>query len=151
MGEPGEPDERKLARIFQAELGQLEAMRGFVELVAAELGASETAAHDAALATDEATCNLIEHGYRREGGPIEICVERVGGDLLIRIRDRAPRFDPTVYPAPDLTVPLEQRKPGGFGIYLMKQVMDEVVYRPMPDGRNELLLVRRSAFTSEGA
>ncbi len=72
-------------------------------------------------------------------------------DLLIRIRDRAPAFDPTAYPAPDLTVPLEQRKPGGFGIYLMRQVMDDVSYRRMPDGRNELLLVRRSAFDRESS
>ncbi len=54
-------------------------MRQFVEVRAAELGAVEAAVHDAALATDEAVCNLVEHGYERKDGPIEICVERAGG------------------------------------------------------------------------
>jgi anti-sigma regulatory factor (Ser/Thr protein kinase) len=124
-------------------------MRGFVEIVAEELGAAVDAVHDAALATDEAVCNIIGHGYAGESGQIELCVERSGRDLLVRIRDQAPAFDPTAYPAPDLTVPLEQRRPGGFGIYLMRRVMDDVSYRSMPDGRNELLLVRRSAFDRE--
>ena len=129
----------------------MEAMRGFVEIASAELGAGDAAIHDAALATEEAVCNIIEHGYGGNGGQIDLCVERSGKDLLIRIRDQAPAFDPTAYPAPDLTVPLEQRKPGGFGIYLMRHVMDDVSYHTSPDGWNELLLVRRSVFEGECA
>jgi len=46
-------------------------------------------------------------------------------------------------------VSLEQRRPGGLGIYLIRQVMDEVTYRRLPEGGNELLLVRRTALGSE--
>ena len=136
-------------RVFPAEVGRLGVVREFVEATVAGFGADESLVHDAALAADEAVCNIIVHGYQRLGGEIELCIARAGSDLVIRIRDRAPAFDPTAYPAPDLAVSLEQRKPGGLGIYLIRQVMDEVTYRRIPEGGNELLLVRRTALGSE--
>ena len=36
---------------------------------------------------------------------------------------------PTSVPDPDLTLPLEQRTPGGLGIHLMRNVMDRLQYR----------------------
>jgi anti-sigma regulatory factor (Ser/Thr protein kinase) len=126
-------------------------MRAFVEDQATRLGAKQSVVHDAALASDEAVCNLVTHGYGHRGGPIDLSVERSGADLIVRIRDQAPAFDPTNYPAPDLSVPLEKRRPGGFGIFLIRQVMDEVLYRQLPDGRNELVLVRRDAFQARAS
>jgi serine/threonine-protein kinase RsbW len=124
-------------------------MREFVEASVAGFGADRALVHDAALAADEAICNIIVHGYQRVGGEVELCIARAGNDLVIRIRDWAPAFDPTAHPAPDLAVSLEQRRPGGLGIHLIRQVMDEVTYRRIPEGGNELRLVRRTAFASE--
>jgi anti-sigma regulatory factor (Ser/Thr protein kinase) len=123
-------------------------MRKFVEATVAGFGADEALVYDAALAADEAVCNIIVHGYQRVGGQVELCVARAGGDLVIRIRDWAPAFDPTAHPAPDLAASLEQRRPGGLGIYLIRRVMDEMNYRRLAEGGNELLLVRRTAFCS---
>jgi len=38
----------------------------------------------------------------------EVIVEREPDTIVVRLRDEAPAFDPTTYPAPDLTVPLEE-------------------------------------------
>ncbi|MBT8075308.1 MAG: ATP-binding protein, partial [Gammaproteobacteria bacterium] len=35
-----------------------------------------------------------------------------------------------------------ERAPGGMGIFLMKQMMDEVVFQPLEGGGNELRLVK---------
>jgi anti-sigma regulatory factor (Ser/Thr protein kinase) len=92
---------------------------------------------------DEAVTNTIAHGYQGEQGAVEVEVSRAGEDLVIRIRDEAPLFDPTIVPAPDVTLPLEQRLPGGLGIYFIRQIMDEMTHRVTPQGGNELILVKR--------
>ena len=95
------------------------------------------------LAVDEAATNIIVHGYKRQQGRIEIEMRPEGPDLIIVLRDEAPLFDPTRHPSPDLTLPLEQRQPGGLGIFLMRQVMDEVTHRPRAGGGNELIMIKR--------
>jgi len=53
--------------------------------------------------------------------------------------DNGHPFDPTAAPEPDLSLPLERRRPGGLGIHLMRSMMDRVHYR-RSDGSNILRL-----------
>ena len=124
------------------ELSNLGAIRHFVEDNARRLAANEDAAYALAHAVDECTTNIIEHGYGGRPGPIEIEIERTGDNVTIVLRDHAPPFDPTGVPPPDLTRPLEEREPGGLGIYLARQMIDQWHYRALPDG-NELTLIKR--------
>ncbi|MBM4466217.1 MAG: ATP-binding protein [Chloroflexi bacterium] len=101
-----------------AELKNLAAICLFVEEVATALGVDPAIIPDVVLAVDEAASNIIIHGYQGQGGAVEIEVGQEGDALVIRLRDEAAPFDPTTVPAPDLTVPLEQRAVGGLGIHL---------------------------------
>ncbi len=83
------------------------------------------------------------HGYRGQAGPLSLDIGRQGADLWIRLRDKAPPFDPTQVPPPDETIPLPLRPPGGLGLPLIRQLMDELRYRPLPKGGNEFTLVKR--------
>jgi anti-sigma regulatory factor (Ser/Thr protein kinase) len=65
---------------------------------------------------------------------------RENTDVVICIRDQAPAFDPADASPPDLTMPLEQRSPGGLGIYLIQQSVDQVRHHELPSGGNELIL-----------
>jgi serine/threonine-protein kinase RsbW len=134
-----------------ATLPELEGMRRFVEQAASELGASEDAIGEMVLATNEATTNILLHGYRGRAGNVNIVVEPAGSDLLIRLQDSAPLFDPTVVPTPDVTLPLEMRAPGGLGVHMMRQFTDELRYRVTDAGQNELILVKWDVLpTSNG-
>ncbi len=126
-----------------ATLNDLARIRQFVAEQANALGIPASNIHSLLLAVDEAATNVIVHGYRGEGGPLEIQMGRVGGELLIRLRDLAPVFDPTRVPPPDLSLPLFERPPGGLGIHLMRRSVDELRHRPRPGGGNELVLVKR--------
>ena len=126
-----------------AELKNLSEIRCFVQEAASSLGVDPAMVHNAPLAVDEAVTNVIVHGYQGQGGAIEIEMSREGDALVIRIRDEAPPFDPAVIPPPDLTLPLAQRIPGGLGIHLIRQIMDEMTHRITPQGGNELTLVKR--------
>ena len=126
-----------------AELKNLAEIRRFVRETASALGVDPAMIPDVLLAVDEAASNIVLHGYQGQEGIIEIEVRREGDALVIRLRDEAAPFDPTCVPPPDLTLPLEQRALGGVGIYLIRQVMDEVTHRITPQGGNELTLVKR--------
>ena len=120
-------------------------IRNFVLDRAAALGVDPAVVSELLLAADEAATNVIVHGYQGRQGTIEIEVTREAMDVVIRVRDSAPPFDPTRVPSPDLTRPLEERSPGGLGIYLIRQYMDEVIHRITPQGGNELILKKEVA------
>jgi len=126
-----------------AEVKNLSEIRRFVQETASALGLPPAMIPNVILAVDEAVSNVIAHGYQGQEGAIEIEVSREGDALVIRIRDEAPPFDPTIVPPPDVTLPLEQRIPGGLGIHLIRQIMDEMTHRVTHQGGNELTLVKR--------
>jgi serine/threonine-protein kinase RsbW len=128
-----------------AQVENLAEIRRFVREEAAALGAVEEAICDLELAIDEAACNIICHGYEGLGGIIQVAVERDGDRLIVRLCDEAPLFDPTRYPLPNVTLPLEQRPLGGLGIFLIRQSVDEIAYRVPPEGGNELTLIKHLA------
>ena len=132
-----------------AKLENLWAIRRFVEDATTALGVDPAAIASIVLAVDEASSNIITHGYQDRPGDIEIDVQLERNAVVVRLRDRAPPFDPTGVPAPDLAVPLEQRAVGGMGIHLIRQTMDKVIHRVTLQGGNELLLVKRLEENSE--
>jgi serine/threonine-protein kinase RsbW len=126
-----------------AELANLAVVRHFVEETATGLKFDCNVIEDMLQAVEEAVANTILHGYNRRPGGIQVEVHREGSGLVVQLRDQAPHFDPTGFPPPDLTLSLEERRPGGLGIYLMRKFTDTVTYRVTPDGRNELTLVKQ--------
>lgn len=125
-----------------AELERLADVRAAVRDVARACAAPVTCMDDLVQAVDEAVTNVIVHGYRGEPGPIDLTAELVGDDIVVTIEDRAPSFDPTTLPLPDLTIPPHRRRPGGMGVHLIRLAMDSVDHRPRPGGGNILTLTR---------
>ena len=141
----------ELKSFFQisAELKNLALIRDFVQETATVLAADPVMLLDVVLAVSEVATNIMIHGYQGQPGLIEIEVGRAGNSLVVRLRDQAPPFDPTVVPDPDLTLPLEKRSPGGMGIYLARQLMDELTHRLTPQGGNELTLIKKGMLGNQ--
>jgi anti-sigma regulatory factor (Ser/Thr protein kinase) len=55
-------------------------------------------------------------------------LERADGKLNLSLSDDGPAFDPLALPTPDLDAPLEERPVGGLGVYLVREMMDDVSY-----------------------
>lgn len=128
---------------ISAQLSNLAVIRRFVKEAATALEVEPSLIPKLQLAVDEAATNIILHGYRNQDGNLEIELEHAGPDLVIRLRDEAAPFDPTLLPAPDVTLPLAERSPGGLGVYLIRRTMDEVLHRLTASGGNELTLIKR--------
>lgn len=145
------PHARSALKI-EARFDSLSAIRRFAHEALARLGCREDHADSLVHALDEAATNAVEHGYKGTPGELEITVERNGTELAVRLRDWAPAFDPTGHPPPDLSLPLHARPTGGLGIHLMRSLADEVRYRSVPGGGNEVTLVKwMEAQEGEGA
>ena len=125
-----------------ADVERLAEVRSFVREAVAELGGSARVAEDLVQATDEATCNVMLHGYAGRPGEIELGAALRNGSIEITIADRAPAFDPTAPPDPDAAP--RPRRPGtaGVGLHLARTMTDAVRHHVRPDGGNELTLVR---------
>jgi serine/threonine-protein kinase RsbW len=91
---------------------------------AAECGYSDEAISDIRLAAGEALSNAVEHGRGKPARRIVVHCS-FGGDVLkIEIRDSGSDF-----PAPNDRDSVEPDDRGrGFGIFLMRRLMDEVSF-----------------------
>jgi anti-sigma regulatory factor (Ser/Thr protein kinase) len=127
-----------------SDVDRLSDVRAFVRDAVVEFGGSKRDAEDLVQAVDEATCNVMLHGYGGTPGDVEIEAALKAGRIEIRLLDRAPAFDPTAAPKPDLSKPPVSKRPGGMGvgIHLLRTMTDEVRHHVRPDGGNELTLVR---------
>jgi serine/threonine-protein kinase RsbW len=99
---------------------------------------------DTQLAVEEAITNIINHGYKNGCGEIIISCRINPYQAEVRIKDTAPRFDPLSLPEPELDGTIQDRKIGGLGVFLIRQVMDEMVYR-YENGHNILVLIKRKS------
>lgn len=134
-----------------ADVKNLVILRRFVEGAAARGGGDPEAIADMLIAMNEAATNIILHGYQGRPGIVEVEVGYNGDALVVALRDRAPEFDLTSAPPPDVTLPLERRPLGGMGVHMMRQLTDELIHRTTTDGRNELILVRKDARKSHSS
>ena len=122
--------------VVRAGLGQLTEKLGFPE---AECRA-------VVLAVDEALTNIIRHAYCGQAGrPIELSCRRmqVRRDgtrreaLEIMVEDRGLKIDGKKL----CGRPLEDVRPGGLGLHLIRQSMDAVEFR-RKRGRNQLRMLK---------
>ena len=85
------------------------------------------------LAVNEAVVNIIKHAYRNApDNPVRIEAQLSPDQLVFRLYDWGRRFDPTAVPPPAF----DGSRDHGFGIYIIKQAVDEVTYSREENGRN---------------
>ncbi|MEZ6318205.1 MAG: ATP-binding protein [Phycisphaerales bacterium] len=129
----------------------LSGARELVSSVAKRLGFDDLDCSKIALAVDEALCNVIRHGYgRRVDQPIWISIwpiEEGGESIGIRIviEDEAKQIDPAQVRGREL----EDVKPGGLGVHIIREVMDEATYEKREGRGMRLTLVKRAPRAPE--
>ena len=126
-----------------ADVHSLEQIRSFVTRACKALGLNSDDVWAVQLATDEACSNVLVHAYAGQPGALEVHVEGEPQGIRVTIRDWGDSFDPDAVPEPDLTVPLEERKVGGLGVYMMHKLMDEISYDFDAEQGNTLVMLRR--------
>jgi serine/threonine-protein kinase RsbW len=127
---------------IEATLDALVTISDFIVEQARAAGLDEHTVWEVQLAVDEAATNIIQHSYAEQQGEIQLTTEVRDDELEIRIVDHGRRFNPDDIPEPDLTSPLEERRTGGLGLYLMRKLMDQVKFC-LNNGENILVMTKR--------
>jgi anti-sigma regulatory factor (Ser/Thr protein kinase) len=127
--------------LLAAKIANLHAAMDFVVQAARQQGFDEDNINQIQLAFEEAVVNVINYAYPDKNGDMEIsCLPKEKG-LQIEIVDSGIPFDPLSLPEPDLNAPIEKRKIGGLGVYMIRKIMNEVSYK-RENGRNILIMVK---------
>jgi len=129
-------------------------VRAVVGVIAAKAGLDEATCGQVSLAVDEAVTNVMRHGY---GGatdqPIWIKVHLADGDgghgFTVTVEDRGRQVDPTAIRGREL----EDVRPGGLGVHIIREVMDRVTYTQREGGGMRLVMSKScdAAGTTNGA
>lgn len=115
---------------------EIKRARAFILSIADEAGMNERQAQELHLIVEEAVVNIIDYSGATM---MELNAWQKGNCLYVSFTDDGAAFNPTEYPAPDLTVPIAQRAVGGLGIYYIRTKSDGVVYH-REGGKNVLTI-----------
>ncbi len=122
----------------RGDTSELARVRARVGTWAASAGLGEGPARRLQLAVDEAVANAIEHGMDA-GGRVVVRNVPGRGRVTVTVRYRGDRFDPTTAPAPSVPEVVRRRAEHGYGLHLIRRLVDEVAYR-WDRGTNEVRL-----------
>ncbi len=114
---------------LQARMENLEKTRTFVSQCARAQHFSVARVSEIELALEEAFANICNYAYAGQPGEIEVHCSAEDGGMVIEIVDSGISFDITIVDDPDVTADLSEREPGGLGIFLIRKLIDNVVYR----------------------
>jgi serine/threonine-protein kinase RsbW len=130
-------------RTVPAEASQLAVLNQFLREFWTTAGLAPEGMGSFELALEEIFLNIVMHGSRPGTAPrVEVSLE-VGTDLVaMTVEDDGPQFDPLTLAHPDLTASLADRRVGGLGVHLVRNVMDTVRYARIA-GRNQLRMAKR--------
>ncbi len=138
----------EVTRQFPSDLRQLAAVRLLVRDVCSRAwgpGAAQERVVQLELAVNEAVTNVIRHAYEgKEDESFEVAVTGSPGHVSVQVLHRGLPFDPTAVPPPSF----DGSREGGFGLYIIRQAVDELEYFQDEAGRQGVRLVKRNECPS---
>ena len=113
---------------FERSFAALDDVFAFADTFFRDHGVGDRPAFALKLAIEEVFTNFVK--YNPDGEErVRIDLEPAGQDVIVRLvdPDTAP-FDITDYDLADTSSELEERVPGGLGIFLVRKMVDDVRY-----------------------
>jgi len=125
------------------QVGELERVNTFVAEICEELHLDAELQMNLNLVMEEMVSNVIFYAYPKGAtADIELLAESDGKELTFVLSDQGVAFDPTQKEDADVDVNPADRELGGMGIYIVKNIMNQVTYQRLK-GKN-LLTMKKS-------
>jgi anti-sigma regulatory factor (Ser/Thr protein kinase) len=119
-------------------------LRDFVEFVsscAEGQGISPGRITEIGVATEEVLVNIFNYAYQDQVGDVKVsCILDDESRFIIEIEDAGIPFDVLSIGEPDLIDDIDERQVGGLGVFIIKELVEDVQYR-REDNKNILKLV----------
>ncbi len=113
---------------FKRDLRSLEKVFDFIDNFIAKQGIDHSIKNAVYLAIDELFTNMVRY-HPKNRNDISLALKKEKNKVIIRLIDRdVEPFDITKSKDPNIQASLDERSPGGLGIYLTKNVVDNIQY-----------------------
>ncbi len=140
----------KIRKTFKSKTENLSEIRKFTEDFLISNRVIKEDRESIILAIDEACTNKIKHAYHLASTyDILISLEIENQLFIAEISDWGEKFDPEKIPMPDINENYKNQRKGGYGIYLMKKLMDKIEYKFSKDGENKIILQKKIKFEKD--
>ncbi len=114
---------------YKAKIESINEIQNFVKKRISHINNDESKLYMIDLLIEEIVVNIINYGFKEaEEGFINVMVDTANEDLVVEISDNGIPFSPLDQKAPDLSISIENRHPGGLGIFLVKQIAKDIEY-----------------------
>lgn len=129
--------------ILSNDISEISRLYEFVEEVGNDFELSPDIVFNLNLVLEEAVVNIINYAYpKEEHESIYLSARMYEGSIVLVLTDTGKEFDPTAAPEADVTLSADERQIGGLGIFLIRQIMNEVKYERI-EGKNVLTLEKK--------
>lgn len=129
--------------ILANEISEITKLNAFIEEIGNEFSLTPDIVFNLTLVLEEAVVNVINYAYPKEEHQFIYLSARLHeGSVILVLTDTGKEFDPTMAPEADVTLDAEDRQIGGLGIFLIRQIMNEVKYERI-EGKNVLTLEKK--------
>lgn len=133
-----------MIRQYPASLDYLRQMLAFVSNETLNAGFVENEIYPIELAVEEALVNIINYAYGdKDERTLQIqCDSKIPEQITITIIDKGIPYNPlSAVHSLEKSTRIENRAIGGYGIFFILKIMDEVRYK-REDGKNILCLIK---------
>jgi anti-sigma regulatory factor (Ser/Thr protein kinase) len=132
--------EARFARSFES----LPAIFGFTAEAFARAGVDPGLRPDVDFALEELFTNMVKYSATsRADVRIELTPIEGGVEVTLTDYDVEP-FDVTKAPDVDVSLPIEQRSPGGLGLHLIRRLLDSIEYQYSKEKRQSRITFRKT-------
>lgn len=129
--------------ILANDISEIARLNEFVEEIGNDFSLSPEVIFNLNLVLEEAVVNIINYAYpKEEHEKIYLSAKLHNDSIILVLTDTGKEFDPTMVPDTDITLSADERPIGGLGIFLIRQIMNEVKYERI-DGKNVLTLEKK--------
>ena len=129
--------------ILANDISEITRLYEFIEEMGNDFSLSPDIVFNLNLVLEEAVVNVINYAYPKEEHQyIYLSATMKDGSIVLVLTDTGKEFDPTAAPEADITLSADERQIGGLGIFLIRQIMNEVRYERI-EGKNVLTLEKK--------
>ena len=138
-------------KMFERRFNSLPAIVAFTEDVFASEGIDPSLRTVVDLAIEELFTNMVKYST---GSNSDVRIEMTGIDRGVEVTlvdYNVDRFDVTARPDVDVSLPIEQRKPGGLGLHLLRRLLDSIQYEYAESSRQSRITFRKTGAAPQAA
>jgi sigma-B regulation protein RsbU (phosphoserine phosphatase) len=114
---------------------------GFINDELEKSSFSADAINEIDIAAEEIFMNIVNYAYKPETGKADIYV-KISNNAIIRFEDTGREYNPIEQAEPELNKSPASRDVGGLGIFMVKNIMDDIEYTR--DGDKNILIITKN-------